>query len=130
MAEEDSKVTFIYLYVNFLYHDSAVTQGDNLPLEGIPTGQKYKHEKKSINTHIHLSQPLCSLAQTLIGLGTPGKVQPDRFSIHSFDYHKAGHTQDFRQHSTASSGVPREVPDPPLYRVESVTLRDEEREFF
>ena len=45
MAEEDSKVTFIYLYVNFLYHDSAVTQGDNLPLEGIPTGQKYKHEK-------------------------------------------------------------------------------------
>jgi len=34
----------------------------------------------------------------------------------------SGHTQDPRQDSTVTSRVPPEVPDPPSYRVESVSL--------
>ena len=73
--------------------------------------------KRKIHSHSH---SLITPTQTL--LGTPGEVQPDRVSIQPFGHHKAGHTQDPRQDSTASSGVPPKVPDPPSYRVESVTL--------
>ena len=104
------------VHLVFLYHDSAITKGDSLPLlQGVATGQKYQNKK--IHSHPH---SLITTAQTL--LGTPGEVQPDRVSIQPFGHHNAGHTQDPRQDSTASSGVPPEVPDPPSYRVESVAL--------
>ena len=43
-------------------------------------------------------------------------------SFHHFFNHTPGHTQDPPKDSTGISGVTPEVPDPPSYRVESVSL--------
>ena len=89
------------------------------PFQGVATEQKAKNRK--IHSHSH---SLITTAQAL--LGTPGEVQPDMFLCSAKNNISvimgSGHTQDPRQDSTVTSRVPPEVPDPPSYRVESVSL--------
>ena len=86
-------------------------KGNSLHLVGMAS-VPIKKEQKSI----HPSQ---LLRHSLVD-GSTGKVQPD--TVQASSHHWSGCTQDPWLDSTASSGVPPGVPDPPSYDFESVDM--------
>merc|ERR1712148_139683 len=86
------------------------------PLQGVVTGQK---DKRKIHSHSH---SLITTAQTL--LGTPGEVQPNKLLAFRSSWGlvtpRTPNKTPLQDNNFQRS--PTGGPDPPSYRVESVSL--------